>query len=90
MSRVGGYREGIEKMADAIKTRGSATATPTLPTKPEKVVPETIPTEAISESPDFVVDVSSLKDRAQKLLDSGLFEGEELTFLKDVAAGKES
>jgi hypothetical protein len=87
MSKVGGYREGIEKMADAIKTRGMPA--PTTPSKPEKTTPDKISAEAVPDAPDFVVEMSSLKERAQKLLDSEMFTGEELSFLEDVVAGKE-
>lgn len=101
MASVGGYREGIERTAESLRLRSSKPSTPTgtissakdpigvgqVPVDTKMTEPPTVPS---LESPDFVVDLSPLHERAQKLVDSGMFTGEELSFLKEVIANKET
>ncbi len=96
MAKVGGYRAGIEQLAEGLKNRGSAAVVDKAPAKMQK--PDTTVTvEArpqadveVRENADYVVDVSSLKDRAQRLIDSGQFSGDDLSFLQKVAVDPEN
>lgn len=81
MASVGPYREGIERMAQSISKRESTVGAPTVPLSSEV-------NTAKKDDSDYVVDLRGPVERAQALIDAGVFKGDDLEFLKDVVSGK--
>ena len=69
-----GSRAVINKLAESLKSTGNNS------TKTK---------EAESSSPDYVLKTSSLKERAQALIESGQFSEKDLDFLQEVIANKD-
>jgi hypothetical protein len=82
---IDGYRDGIMKMVESLQRQTEASQD-NLKIQKQKKDPWLFPPETKS-STDYVVEWSSLKRKAQGLIDSGEYSGEKLETLKKFVNG---
>ncbi len=87
MVSIDGYRDGVMRMVESLQKQTEASKE-NLKTQKQKKDPWLFPPDTKS-STDYIVEWSSLKRKAQDLIDSGEYSGEKLETLKKFVAQSE-